>query len=91
MPSTFCTGVTVDSVVDAGSVSGSILPRWGPFCPDSSSFCPLSKSGQEKGCFGVGLGVFLVCAYQRKAIVTLSKEQGLVVVFWAKLDPIWAK
>ena len=23
-----------------------------------SSFCPLSSSGQEKGCFGVGLGVF---------------------------------
>ena len=27
------------------------LPRWGPFCPDSSWFCPLSKSGQEKWCW----------------------------------------
>ena len=30
-----------------------ILPSWGPFCLDSSSFCPFSSSGQEKGCFGV--------------------------------------
>ena len=37
-----------------------ILPRWGQNCPDSSSFCPLSKSGKEKVCFGVGLGVFCV-------------------------------
>ena len=28
---------------------------------DGSSFCPLSSSGQEKGCFGVGLGVFCAC------------------------------
>ena len=42
----------------------------GPFCPDSSSFCPLSESDQEKGCFGVGLGVFLVLAYPRKGFVT---------------------
>ena len=43
-----------------------ILPSWGPVCPDSSSFCTLSSSGQEKGCFGVGLGplgVFCTCAY----------------------------
>ena len=32
---------------------GFILPR-------QSSFCPLSKSGQEKGCFVLGLGVFRV-------------------------------
>ena len=46
-----------------------LLPNWalllGPGCPDSSSFCPLSSSGQENGCFGVVLatvGVAL-CKY----------------------------
>ena len=48
------------------------LPRWGPVCPDSSSFCLLSSSEQEKGCFGVGL-----CAYISPAVWPLSKEQGL--------------
>ena len=43
-----------------------ILPNWGPGCPDSSSFRPLLSSGQEKGCFGVGLGVFFVHTNPRK-------------------------
>ena len=47
-----------------------ILHSWGPNCPDCSSFCPLSSSGQEKGCFGVGLGVFCVCTYSLKECVT---------------------
>ena len=55
--------------------------------PSCSSFCPLSSSGQEKGCFGMGFGVFCVCTYPPKG---LSKEQGLGVVLWAKWDPIWA-
>ena len=71
-----------------------ILPSWGPFCPGSSSFCPLSTSGQEKGCFGVGLGVFCVCTYPQKGFVTGESRTGvarLVVVVWAKWDPNWAK
>ena len=36
-----------------------------------SSFCPLSSSGQEKGCFGVELGVFCVCTYLQKGCVTV--------------------
>ena len=35
-----------------------------------SSFCQLSSSGQEKGSFGVGLGVFCVRIYPRKGCVT---------------------
>ena len=35
------------------------FPSWGPGCPDGSSFCPLSSSDQEKGCFGVRLEVFV--------------------------------
>ena len=42
-----------------------ILPSWGPGCPDCSSFHPVSSSGQEKGCFGLGLGVFCVLTYLR--------------------------
>ena len=40
----------------------------GPNCPDCSSFCLLSDSGQGKGChcIGVGLGVFCVSTYPRK-------------------------
>ena len=29
----------------------------GPGCPGGSSVCPLSSSGQENVCFGVGLGL----------------------------------
>ena len=39
-----------------------ILPRWGPSCPECSSFCTLSSSVQEKGCFGMGFGGVL-CTY----------------------------
>ena len=45
------------------SFGPSILPSWGPGCPDGNSFCPLSSSGQEKGCFGVCLGVCCVRIY----------------------------
>ena len=68
-----------------------MLPSWSPFCPDGSSFCPLSSSGQEKVFLGVGLGVFGVGTYPQRGGWLLSKEQGLMVVFWAKWDPIWAK
>ena len=47
-----------------------ILPSWGPFCPDVSSFCPLSMSGQKKGYFGVGLGMFCVRTYPRKGFAS---------------------
>ena len=36
-----------------------ILPGWGPFCSDCSSFCPLSSSGQENRCFGRGKRCFV--------------------------------
>ena len=42
----------------------------GPGCPDGSSFCPLSSSGQENKCFGVGFGVFCVGTYPRQGCVT---------------------
>ena len=73
-----------------------ILPSWGPYCPDCSSSCSLSSSGQQKGWFAVGLGVF--CEYihipnldPKRGLWWLSKEECQVVVFWAKGDPIWAK
>ena len=34
----------------------------------------------------------VLCTYiSPKEVSWLSKEQGLVVAFWAKVDPIWAK
>ena len=50
------------------------LPSVGPNCPDYSSFCPLSSSGQEKGCFGVGLVVFCICTYPQKGFVAQAAE-----------------
>ena len=47
-----------------------ILPSWGLNFSDGSSFCPRSSSGQEKGCFGVGLAVFCVHTYPSKGCVT---------------------
>ena len=37
------------------------------------------KSLSEKGCFGVGLGVFCV-----RIVWRLNKAQGMGVIFWAK-------
>ena len=46
-----------------------------------SSFCPLSSSGQEKGCFGVELGVFCVCTYLQMGVCDgLVKNRG----WWKK-------
>ena len=36
-----------------------VLLTFQTICPDGSSFCPLSSSGQEKGYFGLGLVFFL--------------------------------
>ena len=58
---------------------------------DCSSFCPLSSSGQEMGCFGWSWGCFKYLHIPKRGVQWLSKEQGLVVVFWTKRDPIWAK
>ena len=52
-----------------------ILPSWGPKCPDGSSFCPLS--GQEQGCFRVGLWLFVYVHIPKRVVCLLSKEQGL--------------
>ena len=38
-----------------------------------------------------GWGCFVFVHIPKKGLWQLSKEQGLVVVFWAKWDPIWAK
>ena len=44
-----------------------------------------------KGVFWGGLEGVLCMYISPKGVWQLSKEQGLVVVFWAKWDPIWAK
>ena len=46
---------------------GSILPR--QHCNTAVHFAYFQKSGQEKGCFGVGLQVFRVRTYPRKGLV----------------------
>ena len=58
--------------------------HWGPFCPGSSSFCPFSKSGQEKGLFGVGLGVVCVCAYPEKVGKSAVKLgiKNIIIIVW---------
>ena len=84
--------------------SSIFLPSWGPGCQDGSSFCPLSGSGQEKGCFGVGLGVFCVRTYPRKGCVTAEQRTrigngilgkmrlhlGKMRLHLCKMRPIWA-
>ena len=49
----------------AGYLAGmrKVLPTLQTFCLDGTSFFQISSSGQEKGCFGVGLGVFCVRKY----------------------------
>ena len=81
---------TSRKVLPTFQIFWNILPSWGPNSPDCSSFCPRSSSGQEKGCFWVGLEMFCVCTYPRKRCVS-EQRRGLGVVFWAKWDPIWAK
>ena len=51
------------SPVHFSNILQQIFPSWGPSCPDGNSFGPLLSSGQEKGCFGVGFGVFCVRTY----------------------------
>ena len=53
------------------------------FAQTASSVCPLSSSGQEKGCFG-SWGCFVFIHSSKRGLLQLSKEQGLVVVFWSK-------
>ena len=72
------------------------LPKWGPACPDCTSFCPLSSSGQEKGYFGGFWGCFVYIHILEKCVWMLSKKQGWGWIsgqnetpIWAKLDPIW--
>ena len=74
-----------------------ILPSWGPNCPDCSSFCPLSISGQEKGCFGVSLWVFCVHTYPREGCVTAESRTGVcdgilgkMRLHLGKMRPFWA-
>ena len=52
--------------------------------PDGSSFCPLSSSGKEKGCFGWTWGCFVYVHILEEDVWWLSTEQWLGVVFWAK-------
>ena len=48
-----------------------MLQSLGPWPDFKCAFSwPLSISGQEKGWFGVGLGVFCVCTYPKKGCVT---------------------
>ena len=70
---------------------------WGPNCPDGRSFCPLSSSGQKKGCFGVVFGVFCVRTYPRKECVTAEERTGVgggivgkMRPYLGKARPIWA-
>ena len=62
---------------------GSILPR---LC-----ILPTFKIRSGKGVFwGRVGGCFVYVHIPKRGLWMLSKEQGLVVVFWAKWDPIWA-
>ena len=51
-----------------------ILPTWGPNCPDGSSFCPLSSSGQERGVLGWVLGCFVYIHISKCNVQQLSKQ-----------------
>ena len=69
------------------------LPSLGPGCPDGSSFCRISSSGQEKGCFGMGFGVFCVCTYPQKGLLSVfspksSNNQKFLPQSWHKPCPV---
>ena len=55
------------------------------------TFCPLSSSGQEKKCFGVGLGVFCVRTYPSTGCVTAEKGTGVRGAILGKMRPYVSK
>ena len=71
------------------------------YCKGLPTFCPFGVHSaqtvvdfahfQIQGVFWGGVGVFCVSTYPKRGLWRLSKEQGLVAVFWAKWDPIRAK
>ena len=76
--------------------SRNVLPTFETFCPVAVHFAqtivhfPTFKIRPEKGVFWGG-AFFVYVHIPKRSVWLLSKEHGLVVVFWAKWVPIWKK
>jgi hypothetical protein len=78
--------------------SRKVLPTFQTFCPDGVHFAQtvvhfahFQNQARKRGVLGWEWGCFVFVHIPERGLWRLSKEQGLVVVFWAKSDPIWAK
>ena len=61
-------------------------------CPVGVHFAQtLVHFAHFQGILGWGCGSFVYVHIPERGLWRLSKEQLLVMVFWAKWDPIWAK
>ena len=69
----------------------SSLPSWGPNCTDGSSFYHFQVQVRKRGVLGWAYGCFVYVHIPERGVWRLSQEQGFVMVFWAKWEPIWAK
>ena len=75
-----------------------ILPTFQTFWSDGVHFAKkvvhfahFQYQARKRGVLGWGWGCFVYVHIPERGLRRLSKEQGLLVVFWAKWDPIWAK
>ena len=67
-------------------------------CPDGVQvsqtvvhFAHFQVQARKRDVWGWGWGCFVYVHIPERVVWRLSKDQGLVVVFWAEWDPIWAK
>ena len=78
-------------VLESFAFFSNILPSWDPNCPDSCSFCPLSSSGQEKGYFGVGFGVFVYVHIPKRGVQRLGGGiLDKMIPQPGKMRPMWS-
>ena len=77
--------------------SWSVLSTFKHICPVGIqiqtlvNFAHFQVQARKRGVLGWGCWCFVYINIPERCFWLLSKEQGLVVVFWAKCDPIWAK
>ena len=67
------------------------LPAFQTFCPDAVHFAQtvvhfahFQNQAKKRGVWGWGWGCFLLVHILERGLLRLSKEQWLLVVFWAK-------
>ena len=78
--------------------SRKVLPAFQIFSPGGVHFAQTAVhfahfqvQAKKLGVLGWGLGYFECVHIPKRGLWQLNKQQGVVVVFWARWDPIWAK